>query len=188
MGNMQAVGHGLHAGQFDDLGTLQGGESRSDVPTAWPIREGRITRGVHSDGRCDGRSIHHTGSGKPVFASELHPLSPRGCVPAGLETKAGSGCAQFVEGPVSRRKRSRSDAGFGHAWGKLLAEKRHPVQHSSRLEFRALLMAGDTSVAGQKNCTKFRSHDVRTTVSSYGSSMSTRTGGRRGGCTLATRP
>jgi hypothetical protein len=37
VGNMQAFDHGLQAGQFDDLGTLQGGKSRSDVPTAWPI-------------------------------------------------------------------------------------------------------------------------------------------------------
>jgi hypothetical protein len=144
MGNMQALGHGLQAGQLDDLGTLQGGKSRSGVPTAWPIREGRITPGVHSDGRCDGRSIHHTGSERPIFASGLHPRSPRGCEPAGLDTKAGSGCAQLVEGSVSRRKRSRSDAVFGHAWGKLLAEKRHAFQHSSRLEFRALLLARHT--------------------------------------------
>ncbi len=60
MGNMQALGHGLQAGQLDDLGALQRGKSRSGVPIAWPIRECRITPGVHSDGRCDGRSIHHT--------------------------------------------------------------------------------------------------------------------------------
>ena len=59
--------------------------------------------------------------------------------------------------------------------------------HSVRLD-NAKCKKNVPSVPGQKNCTKFRSHDVRTIVSSSGSSMSTRMGGHRGGCTLATRP
>ena len=106
MGNVQSLGYGLQAGQFDDLGTLQGGKSRSGVPTAWATRERRTTPGVRSDGTCDGQSIHHIGSGRLGFASERRQRFPRGCGPAELDTKAGSDYAQFVEGPVSRRKRS----------------------------------------------------------------------------------
>jgi hypothetical protein len=106
MGNMQTLGDGLQAGQFDDLGTLQGGKSRSGVPTAWATRERRTTPGVRSDGTCDGQLIHHIGSGRLGFASERRPRFPRGCGPAELDTKAGSDYALFVEGPVSRRKRS----------------------------------------------------------------------------------
>jgi hypothetical protein len=131
VGNVQAFGHGFQAGQFDDLCTLQGGKSRSGVPTAWLIRRARINPGVRSDDTCDGRSIHHTGSGRPGFVSERRRRSPTGCGLAGLDTKADSGCAQFVEGSVNRQERSRLDEVFGHAWGKLLAETRHTFQHSS---------------------------------------------------------
>ena len=153
VGNVQAFGHGFQAGQFDDLCTLQGGKSRSGVPIAWAIRGARITPGVRSDGTCDGRSIHHSGSGRPGFAFERRRRSPRECGLDGLDTKAGSGCVRFVEGPGCRRERFRSDAVFDHAWGKLLAEKGHAFQHSSGPDFRALLMAGNTSVADSRRST-----------------------------------
>lgn len=146
LGNVQALGHGLQAGQFDHLGTLQGGKSRSSVPIAWVVRGARITPSVRIDGTCDGRSIHHTGSRRPGFAFEHRRRSPRECGLDGPDTKAGSGCVQFVEGPGCLRERFQSDAVFDHAWGKLLAEKGHAFQHNISPEFRALLMAGDTRI------------------------------------------
>jgi len=131
VGNVQALGHGLQAGQFDDLGTLQGGKSRSDVPTAWVRPGGRIAPGVRSGGRCDVRSIHHTESRRPRFRSGLRSQSPRECGRAGLDTKAGSGCERSAEGAVDRQERFRSDAVFGHAWAKLPAERGLNFQHSS---------------------------------------------------------
>ena len=129
--NVQSLGHGLQAGQFDDLGTLQGGKSRSDVPIAWVSPGGRTAPGVRSSGRCDVRSIRHTESRRPGFGSGLRGRSPRGCEHAGLDTKAGFGCERSAEGVVDRQERSRSDAVFGHALAKLLAERGLIFQHSS---------------------------------------------------------
>ena len=131
VGNVQTLGHGLQASQFDDLSTLQGGKSQSDVPTAWVGPGGKITPGVRNGGRCDARSIRHTESRRPRVGSGLHELSPRGCGHAGPDTKAGPGSLRFVEGAVDRQERSRADAVFGHAWAKLLAERGLVFQHSS---------------------------------------------------------
>ena len=121
----------LQAGQFDDLSTLEGGKSQSDVPTAWVGPGGKITPGVRNGGRCDARSIRHTESRRPRVGSGPHERSPRGCGHAGLDTKAGPGCLRFAEGAVDRQERSRLDAVFGHAWAKLLAERGLVFQHSS---------------------------------------------------------
>jgi hypothetical protein len=115
VGKMQALGHGLEAGQLDDLGTLQGGKSRSGVPIAWVVRGRRIIPSVGSYGKCDGRSICHTGSGRPGFASEHRRRFPRGFGRAGLDTTAGSGYEQLVGGSVNRQERSRWGEVFGHA-------------------------------------------------------------------------
>jgi hypothetical protein len=131
VGDVQALGYGFQAGQFNDLSTLQGGKSRSGVPTAGLTPGGRIAPGVRSGGRCDGRSTRRTASGRPRFESGIRRRFPKGCGRAGLETKARSGCERSVEGPTDRPRRSRSHAVFDHAWGELLAEKRLDSQHNS---------------------------------------------------------
>lgn len=103
VGNVQALGHGLQAGQFDDLGALQGGKSRSGVPTAWVSPGRRITPGVRSGGRCDERLIHHTVSRRPGVRSGLRARSPRECGRAGPDTKAASGYKRFVGEAVDRQ-------------------------------------------------------------------------------------
>jgi len=98
VGNVQALGQRApRQARFDDLGTLQGGKSRSDVPTRVVSPGGRIAPGVRSGGRCDVRSIHHTESGRPRFRFGLRARSPRGCGHAGLDTKAALASSDLLE-------------------------------------------------------------------------------------------
>src|SRR4051812_35915321 len=98
VGNVQAPGHRLQAGQGDDLRPMEGGKSARGVPNG---PRGPATRSGHaarSDGRSSRRWTRRTAPGRRLCWSARLGRWPAQCEPDGPATRVRSRCGRSVEG------------------------------------------------------------------------------------------
>jgi len=117
VGDVQSLGQGFQAGQFDNLSALEGGKS-------WPVapnvpsgrrRVGQQCHWFHTDGRLSKPWLHRTGIDRP---------RPRFCCPLPVlkrservapETTAGPGSERSATAQMRRRDERKIDWVFGRA-------------------------------------------------------------------------
>ena len=135
VGDVQALGDRLQAGQFDDLGPLEGGKSGRGVPIGVGGPAARSAPTARSDGRSARRWPRRTASGRRRPWSAPRRRWPARCGHGGPDTRARTRSGRSAGGSGHHRGRWRWDEVFVRASGLLLDRdrERSPAYHSPRI-------------------------------------------------------
>ena len=98
VGDVQALGNRLQAGQLNDLGALQGGKSGPVARSVGVVPGGRASPSSRSDGRSSKWLMDRTGSGSPGVGSAPPQRRPGGSEPVGFDTRAVTDSERSVGG------------------------------------------------------------------------------------------
>ena len=98
VGNVQPLSDRFQTRQLHNLGTLQGGKSRSDAPRAAPRPRHPPAPPLHSADTAAKPWTDHTASERPRSERVRLRRWPTPPVLVGLETTAGCGCVQSIRG------------------------------------------------------------------------------------------
>ena len=120
VGDVQAPGDRLQAGECDDLGPLEGGKSGPGGPVAEAVREGPIPPCRRSVGTCDARCRRRTPTAKRGARSAPLRRSPGPCGRGGPGTRGGSRSERPLGGLYGHESQSRVGKVSDRAWGDLL--------------------------------------------------------------------
>lgn len=140
--DVQALGNGLQAGQFDDLCSLERGKSAGDGLSGVCLSARLPGRLAHNGGTPARQWPHRTASGRPPVGCVVRQPRPKRCGRVALGTRASSDCEQSHEASQHRQKQSLMGKVFGRASGKL--QRLLSLHHSWCPEFLALLRSRDT--------------------------------------------
>ena len=119
VGDVQALGDRLQAGQLDDLGPLEGGKSGRAARSVAAVPGGRAGPSARSGGRPSRSSSGRTGSARPAAGSVPRRRRPGRSGPAGPDTRGRTGSGRSPARSGHRRGRSSRERGFRPRMGRL---------------------------------------------------------------------
>jgi hypothetical protein len=117
VGDVQALGDRLQAGQSNDLGPLEGGKSGRAARRVAAETRGRATPSPRSGGRSSRSSRDRAESGQPRVESLPRRPRPGRSAPAGPGTRGATDYARSRARSEHHGERSAGDEDFDRAWG-----------------------------------------------------------------------
>ena len=130
VGDVQPLGDRLQTGQFDDLGSLQGGKSPAGAPAGSRPAGVASTLPARSGGRPARRWPGHIRPGTRRPESVRRQRRPRRCERVGPGTRPSVGGERPLAGWEDPQQQQSQGEVCVHAWGHLWRQSRGYPQHT----------------------------------------------------------